>query len=209
MSHLTEVQRYEIQSYLKIGKKQKEIAKLIGKHPSVISREIARNNSKRGVYNASLAQCLSEERKERFAGLRKFTTSVKRKIVNYLEQEQWSPEQIVGCCKNNDIEMVSIERIYQFIREDKRKGGCLYKQTRHKLKHRKRPSIGKRVIIKDKVSIHQRPDVINKKERFGDWEVDLIVGSRNKDAILTIVERTTRFFIMFKLRKREKLKKSF
>ena len=201
MSHLTEVQRYEIQSYLKVGKKQKEIAELIGKHPSVISRELNRNSSKRGFYSASKAQSLYDERKERFSGVRKFTGTVKRRIIKYLEEEQWSPEQIVGYCKKNDIEMLSVERIYQFIREDKKNGGCLYKHTRHKLKHRKRAVSGKKVVIKDKVSIHQREDVINKKERFGDWEVDLIVGSKNKDAILTIVERTTCFFIMFKLEK--------
>ena len=76
--------------------------------------------------------------------------------------------------------MVSIERIYQFIREDKRKGGSLWKQCRHKLKH----VCGKKVIIPDKVSIDERPEVINQKQRFGDWEIDTIVGTENKGAIL-------------------------
>ena len=201
MKHLTIAQRYEIQSYLKVGKKQKEIAVLIGKSPSVISRELKRNKLKRGSYNASKAQEFCNERKERFSRKRKFTNSVKQRIVKYLKEEQWSPEQIVGHCRKQGIEMVSIERIYQFIRENKKNGGTLYKNLRHKLKHRKRPFLGKRVIIKDKVSIHQRPEIIDKKSRFGDWEIDLIVGPKNKDAILTIVERTTKFLIMFKLKK--------
>ena len=72
--------------------------------------------------------------------------------------------------------MVSHERIYQYIREDKEKGGTLYKNCRHRLKHRKRPVGGKKVVIPDKVSIEQRPEIINNRERFGDWEIDTIVG---------------------------------
>jgi IS30 family transposase len=64
--------------------------------------------------------------------------------------------------------MVSHERIYQFIREDKAAGGTLYKELRYRLKHRKRPVGGKKIVIPDKVSIDQRPDIINNKQHFGD-----------------------------------------
>ena len=97
--------------------------------------------------------------------------------------------------------MVSPERIYQFIREDKREGGSLWKECRHQLKHRKRPVGGKKVIIPDKVSIDERPDVINEKKRFGDWEIDTIVGPQNNGAILTATERKTGFLLMKKLPK--------
>ncbi len=96
--------------------------------------------------------------------------------------------------------MVSIERIYQHIRSDKVVGGDLYKFLRHKLKHRKRPvGGGKQVNIKDKVSIDQRPTIIENKERFGDWEIDLIVGKENKGAMVTIVERQTAMLLIRKL----------
>jgi IS30 family transposase len=97
--------------------------------------------------------------------------------------------------------MVSHERIYQFIREDKKNGGTLYKHLRHRLKHRKRPVGGKKIVIPDKVSIDLRPEVINQKERFGGWEIDTIVGPENKGAILTATERTTGFLLMKKLPK--------
>ena len=116
-----------------------------------------------------------------------------------IEQEQWSPEQIVGYCKSQDIPIVSHERIYQYIRQDKEQGGNLYKHSRHQLKHRKRPVSGKHTTIKDKVSIELRSEKINNKERFGDWEIDLIIGKQGKGAIVTIVERTTAFFLMKKL----------
>ena len=86
--------------------------------------------------------------------------------------------------------MVSPERIYQFIREDKRAGGSLWKHCRHRLKHRKKPVGGKKVIIPDKVSIDERPAVINEKQHFGDWEIDTVVGPENNGAILTATERT-------------------
>jgi len=185
---------------LQAGCARKDICIAIGKDKSVLSRELKRNSTKRG-YLASSAQKFANERKERFRRHRKFTESVKNHIVNRITEEQWSAEQIVGDAKRRDIKMVSHERIYQFIREDKRAGGMLWKHCRHKLKHRKRPVGGKKIIIPDKVSIDERPAVINEKQRFGDWEIDTIVGAENKGAILTVTERTTGFLLMKKLPK--------
>ncbi len=69
----------------------------------------------------------------------------------------------------------------------------------HMLKHRKRILGGKRNTILNIVSIEQRPSIINNKERFGDWEIDTIIGENKKGAIVTIVERTTGFLLMKKL----------
>ncbi|HET55352.1 MAG TPA: IS30 family transposase [Ignavibacteria bacterium] len=99
-----------------------------------------------------------------------------------------------------NIEMVSHERIYQYIRKDKLKGGEIYKHLRHKLKHRKRPVSGKYEVIKNKVSIEKRPDVINNKDRFGNWEINRIAGKHNKGAIVTIVERKTAMIMIRKLK---------
>ena len=200
MSHLTEGQRYTIVRMLQGGYAPKDICIAIGKDKSVLSRELKRNSSKRG-YSAALAQEYANERKERFRSQRRFTEAVKLHVIKYLTEEQWSPEQIVGDAKRRGIQMVSCERIYQFIREDKRNGGSLWKHCRHQLKHRKRPVGGKRIIIPDKVSIDERPTVINQKQRFGDWEIDTIVGPENKGAILTATERLTGFLLMKKLPK--------
>ncbi|KAA6324766.1 hypothetical protein EZS27_025948 [termite gut metagenome] len=148
-----------------------------------------------------MAQMYVDERKERFRDKRKFTENIKRKIIKELAGEQWSPEQIVGQARKEGEPMVSHERIYQFIREDKASGGVLYKNLRHRLKHRKRPVGGKKVVIPDKVSIEQRPGIINQKQRFGDWEIDTIVGKENQGAILTVTERKTGFLLMKKLSK--------
>ena len=73
------------------------------------------------------------------------------------------------------------------------------------LKHRKRP-VGKPVPIKNRVSIDQRPECLNNKERFGDWEEDTIIGRQLKGAILTIVERTTGMLMIKKLPKGKQAK---
>ena len=200
MSHLTEGQRYTIARMLQAGYAKKDICIAIGKDKSVLSRELKRNSSKRG-YSASLAHEYANERKERFRRYRKFANEIRSHVVSKLTEEQWSPEQIVGDAKRHGIQMVSHERIYQFIGEDKRAGGSLWKHCRHRLKHRKRPVGGKKVIIPDKVSIDERPDVINEKKRFGDWEIDTIVGPENNGAILTVTERLTGFLLMKKLPK--------
>jgi len=199
MKHLTKEQRYQIEAYLECGKSKSYIADALGFDKSAIYRELKRNSTKRGKYRADIAQTSSDEKKDRYNYPRKFNDSVKRFIDEKLEKEQWSPEQITGYCKKNNIPMVSHERIYQYIRQDKASGGDKYKNLRHRLKHRKRSVSGKKVVIKDKVLIDLRPDIINKKQRFGDWEIDTIVGKENKGAIVTIVERKTGFFMMKKL----------
>jgi IS30 family transposase len=201
MKQITREQRYQIEAYLKAGKSKDFIASQLAINRSNIFREVKRNSKKRGIYNASYAQMLCDERKERFKRIRSFDQSKESLIKEYIEQEQWSPEQIVGYCKKKGISMVSHERIYQYIRQEKEQGGGLYKHLRHRLKHRKRPVGGKHISIKNRVSIDDRPQVINNKQRFGDWEIDTIIGKDGKGAIVTIVERTTAFLMMRKLPK--------
>jgi IS30 family transposase len=199
MSHITKEQRYEIKAYLKCNKSKEFIAKALKVDRSTIYREIKRNSTKTGKYSPDFADELYQERKERFKRERKFTEPVKQLIDKYITQEQWSPEQIASYCKENNIPMVSPERIYQYIRADKLNGGKLYKNLRHQLKHRKRPVGENRIPIKNRVSIEERPSIVDENKTFGHWEMDTIVGHNNKGAILTITERTTNFFMMKKL----------
>src|SRR5690606_19235992 len=188
-----------LKAYLKCKKTKSQIAELMDVDRSTIYRELNRNSRKRGGYDPDFANVLAVERKERFCTQRKFNLNTKKLIDHWVTEEQWSPEQIVGYCRKVSIPMVSHERIYQYIRRDKLVGGKLYKHMRHQLKHRKRPVSGKHQIIKNKVSIDERPEVINNKERFGDWEIDLIVDKNNKGAMVTLVERTTAMVMIHKL----------
>ncbi len=98
-----------------------------------------------------------------------------------MRKKQWSPEQIQGYCDSKNIAIVSVEQIYQYIREDKQKGGNLYKKLRHQLKRRKRPIGASKNKIPNKISIDERPEEINNRKKFGHWEADLIEGKIIKD----------------------------
>ena len=201
-NHITVEQRIKIDALLKAEHKVSFIAKQLSIHRSSIYRELKRNITKTGKYSASFAQELAEEQKERFSHNRSFTFSIEKFIREKLSKEQWSPEQIWGYCKENNIDMVSHESIYKFVYQDKDNGGMLYKNLRvASKKYRKRYGSGKnkRGIIKGKVSIDERLNCINNKERVGDWEIDTIVGKNNKGAIVTIAERTTAFVLIAKL----------
>ena len=200
--HISKEQRYQISVLQKAGHKVSFIAEQLNLHRSTVYRELKRNSRPRGSYDAYYANQYAEIRKERFALIRKLNREMISFIKDKLEKEQWSPEQIKGYCKRNNIPMVSHERIYLFIYEDKAKGGTLYKHLRtgnkkYKKKYGKHKS--RREMIKNKVSIDQRPEIINKKERFGDWEIDTIIGNNHKGAIVTVVERKSNFILMKKL----------
>jgi len=197
--HLTRDQRYEIQTHLKMDVKPAEIARQIGKSRSVISREIRRNSDLKGRYRACYADEMACVRKERMSRPRKLTPQMEAYISEKIRSEQWSPEQIKGHADINGIPMVSHEAIYKLIRTDKTNGGDLYKNCRHRLKHRVRPIGGKVLTIKEKRSIDERPSVVDERSRIGDWEVDTIVGPANRGAMLTAVDRRSGFLFLRKL----------
>lgn len=200
MSHLTLEQRYIIFE-MKDSHSLKEIGEKIGKDKSVISRELKRNCDKRsGTYRAELAHkkytiFLAQKAKKTF-----FTFDIKKHIDEKLEKK-YSPEQIVGEAKEKNIACVSIERIYQYIWEDKKRGGKLHENLRRKgKKYRKRGDLkDSRGILPNKKNIAERPEIVNSRERFGDFEIDTIIGKDHKGAILTINERKTGFVKIAKL----------
>ncbi len=197
MQHLNETQRYTIYSMRKEKKTQSEISRAIGVSQATVSKELKRNKCSNGRYSPKMAQMFADDAKQRSHKPRKLDSDMDAFIRDKIERKQWSPEQINGYCKANDLEMVSVEWIYHLIRVDKANGGSLYKHCRHRLKHRKR-YVGAGVAhIPDRVSIHQRPDSVESRDEFGHFEMDLI--QNGKDFILTIIERKTRFLLMERL----------
>ncbi len=193
MKHLTKEQRYTISVMKANNYSQVEIAKAIGKHKSVISRELKRNCDKRsGEYRYDLAQRKYETRMKKKPKKRYFTDEIKA-VTESLLRMDYSPEQIAGRLKLEGKPTVSYERIYQHVWADKKQGGELYKHLRRKgRKYRKRgANKDSRGIIKDRISIEQRPEIVDKKERIGDLEIDTIIGKNHKGAILSINDRVS------------------
>mgnify|MGYP001192447681 CR=1 FL=1 len=198
-TQLTEVKRYQIYTLLGNGFTQANAANQVKVHPSTVSRELARNTGKRG-YRPQQADRKALERRRGAFKAHRMTESLELKVTEFLLLE-WSPEQISGHLKNEGGEWVSHETIYQFVLEDKKNGGSLYKQLRHSGKKRKKRYGGsdRRGEIKDRVSIDSRPQSIEQRDRIGDWEIDLVVGKNHKGAIVTIVDRLSLLTLIAKV----------
>ena len=193
--HITQVQRYEIAAYLRAGFSQAEIARLLNKSRSVICREINRNKNSRGHYSGGDAEMFSRMRKEKKRSPRKLTRLMREEIVGMIRELHCSPECVCGYFRRLGKPCVSHEWIYNLIRRDKAGGGDLYRCLPHSLKHRRRP-VNKPMPIADRVSIDERPAVVEDRCRFGDWEMDTIVGKAGKGVIVTLVERTSKKLLM-------------
>ena len=198
-TQLTEGQRYQIYSLKGIGFTQKKIAEHINVHPSTISRELIRNTGQRG-YRPKQANEKAIERRHVASKSCRMTDRMKETVTRYLRLE-WSPEQISGYLKSQGDAWVSHETIYQFVLEDKQNGGTLYKQLRHSGKKRKKRygSSDRRGQIKDRISIDQRPKSIEKRDRIGDWEIDLVIGKSHQGAVVTIVDRLSLMTLIAKV----------
>jgi len=202
-SQLTFEQRTEIKAYLKISLNPSQIADLVGVHKSTISRELKRNTGQRG-YRPKQAQEKTDTRRKSSVKHIRFTDEVKQRVLFYLKQD-WSPEQISNYLSIHEEIYISHESIYQFIWADKKAGGNLFEHLRWKHKKRKK-RYGKndrRGHIKDRVSIDERPAVVDKKERIGDWEIDTIIGANHKGALVSAVERKSNFSCIRFVQKKE------
>lgn len=166
---------------------------------STIQREYSRNKTKTGRYNPKTAHEMAMERRERIVTNHALKPGVLGLAVKHLTQDRWSPEQISGYLKTKDIH-ISKERIYQEVRADE--SGELKECCHHKMKyrrHQEKPykTAGKS-LIPNRVSIHDRPTEADGK-RFGDWEMDLVIGSGQKSAVLTLLERSQNMLLQTKL----------
>lgn len=192
--HLTTQQRYDISAYHKQGLGPTAIGKLIGKDKSVVSRELRRNCDKRNYgYRAELADKKARQRMKDRPHYVKFTREMKEHVEVGLHK-QYSPEQIVGRARLDGIDMVSHETIYQYIWADKRAKDSkfLYKNLRrHGRRLHKRGSMKKDRGIVGRVDIDKRPKEVDEKTRFGDLEIDTIIGKKHKGAIMTINDRVS------------------
>ena len=198
--HVTQDIRSQIYALKAIGTSLHKISAIVGRHVSTISREISRNKGGRGYrYNQA-----NEKALERRAKASRTPQKLTPTLVTIIEEKllkKWSPDQISGRLKEKDIASISHEAIYQHIWKNKRAGGILYKQLRHNGKKYNKRSSGKagRGCIPNRVDITQRPKIVEEKARIGDWEGDTVISAVSKTAILSVVDRHSKFTRIKKL----------
>jgi len=196
--HLTLGQRYKIEGFIEIKMKPSKIARELGVDPSTISREIERNSAG-GKYDAAEAHRRYLHRK-RNRGAYKLKAEVVEEIEKRIKEE-WSPEQITGRAKLRERVMVSIETIYQHVYQDAKNGGELYTYLRrgHKKRRKRSPKASYKGIIPNRKDIEQRPKVVERKSRFGDWEGDTVIGAEHRGVLVTLVERKSKYTAIKKI----------
>ncbi len=193
--HLTQQQRYHIEAYKKAGYGNSEIARDLGVHPTTIGRELKRNSSPiHQRYGAKVAQEISSLRKSvNSKANKKLKNRLEELVLKYIKMD-WSPEQVSATLTNKHNLSLSFVRIYQYVETDRQRGGNLHTHLRFYGKKRRAKYGSKhKGRIKERVSISQRPEIIDEKTRIGDFEIDTIIGKGKQGAITTIVDRASAF----------------
>ena len=201
---LSQEQRYTITEGTIRHTSKADIARELGRSPSTISRELARNRRvSDGRYRADEAngQALARRRKAR-CGLH-HTEDQWKDVVEKLA-EQWSPEQISNEFRLNGRFAISHETIYKRIRLNKVQGGDEYKELRimPKARRKHRNSADSRGILPGKRHISKRPAAVEARKQLGHWEGDTVIGRDRHHCILTLVERASGLAIIKKLESR-------
>ena len=192
---LTSEQRYQISALKEIGYGPSKIAQELEVHKSTISRELSRNIGERG-YRPKQANEKALERRTN-ATARKRISAETWEVVEEKLRQDWSPEQVSGWLEKRQEIRISHEWIYQYILTDKQVGGDLYTHLRQHGKRRKRyGQYDRRGKLPQRVSIEERPQLVEQRQRLGDWEVDTLVGKGHRGALVSLVERKSRYTLL-------------
>jgi IS30 family transposase len=191
--HLSQAERYQIHALMKAGHDQSQIAKLLDRHKSTISRELSRNTGSRG-YRPKQACEMSADRAQNSRNAPTVEPWVHEAACALL-CIQWSPEQIASQLP------ISHETVYQHVYADKAQGGTLWKNLRCQKQKRKRYAGGRdrRGQIPNRRPLSERPLHIEARRQVGHWECDTVIGASHKGAVVTMVERKSGYAVMAKV----------
>jgi len=177
---------------------KEDIAILLGCHRSTVYRELRRNRTRIG-YLPDRAHKMTLDRRSKLLKIERDTV-LKDDIVSKL-QAGWSPEIICGYLKKErSISVISHETIYAYIYSKEGHKNKLYLTLRKQRKKRKAKVScnSKKSRIPNRVSIHDRPIEIDKRNTYGHWEGDLVLFSNQSTNLITLRERKSRLFMAIK-----------
>lgn len=200
-THLTRDQRYQIQGLLSAGQTQVEIARIVGCHPSTICRELKRSGMAKG-YCAEEAQLLALERAAACAN------GPRVDVLSWQMTEEglcegWSPEAVSGRLRLEGYPGISHATIYRRIHADRGRGGSLWRYLRCRKARRKRRGDGRgRPRPVGARPIEMRPAEVQTRSTFGHWEGDTMLDSWLHGALVTIVERKSRYTVAAKVKRK-------
>ena len=205
-TQITPPERYILSTLRQLGFSGREIARVLGRSPSTISREVRRNAWRQDgrSYVPRKAQSYTNERRRVSRRNAQFSDA-EWALVESVLREDFSPEQVVGWFARYRILAISHETIYRYIWEDKARGGTLHVHLRRANKRfRKRyGAYDSRGRLAGKRHISTRPPSAEHRTRVGHWEIDTVLGnSQGGSCIMTMVERMTGIVRIGKLARR-------
>lgn len=203
MGRLTQFDREQIEYYFRLGMSGRAIAKQIGRHHSVVERELARNRSPHFVYEAAKATYFSSRRAKKTNKRKLLKSEALREYVTARLGEGWSPEQIAGRLKvapPGGLEKLAVshEAIYQFIYSEE---PWLYHKLRRKqpVRYQKLGRRKNKASIPERTSIHDRPEEINSRTEIGHFEPDTVQCRGKKEVLSVQYERKTQLLRIHKV----------
>lgn len=215
--HLSIWEREKIQELLWQKKSIRYVAQVLGRPPSAISREIKRNLPKelyvytpRLAHERALFKRTCRGRVERLK-----TNDIREYVIRHLK-EKWSPEQISGRIKIDLRETISHEAIYQFIYHQIYRNGWgdlkpghedlrIYLRRKQKRRQKKGTRKSQRIFRPQGTSIEERPKVVEKRKRIGDWESDSVESVNHKPGVNSLLERKSGLYLISKLKNKTSL----
>ncbi|MBL7045905.1 MAG: IS30 family transposase [Parcubacteria group bacterium] len=210
--HISIEEREKIQELLWKGISIRSIAKELGRNTSSISREINRNKSPvKNTYTPRIAQVRSDtKKKSRGRKERLKNDRIRSYVVTHLKMK-WSPEQIAGRIHIDLKETISHEAIYQYIYNQIHRNGYGYVKPQHedlrqylRRRHKRRQRKGMRkshcTPHFNGVSIENRPKIVDRRTRIGDWETDTVESCKGKVGVNTLLERKSGLYLISKLK---------
>lgn len=191
---LTQDQRYQLWRLINMSYLQKAIAEIMNVSASTISRELQRNCNKFGHYTKKAHQIFLSRRVLKSKA--RISEAQWQMVEAYIRQD-FSPEQVSLRLAYEGRLKVSHAWIYRYIALDKLRGGDLHTHLRCKKKNRKRyGGIRNNRSLCDRVGIEERPEVVNQRQRYGDWEVDTVIGRQGGKVLVTLVERKSKLSLI-------------
>ena len=211
--HLTADEREVISKMHFAGFSQTAIGRELKRHKGTISRELNRNGEQYDDhapirYNSHGAQHKSIVRRQESRRQLPRKLRHRDRLLRYVKdklKKKWSPEQIAGRLRldyrGNRTMRISHQSIYSWVWQDKAGGGSFYRHLRWSRKKRRKKygSQLHKLKLRDRISITRRPQVVDDRRRYGDWEGDTMQGKDRRGYLLTQVERKSGYLLIRKL----------
>ncbi len=195
--HLTHPERCQIHALMESGLSGGAIARQLGRSPSSVPREIRRNGGARG-YRHAQAQRLAEGRRSAASSVPRKMTPEPVALVEGRLVRGWSPEQVAGRLRLEGHPVAGRQWTCRHVHADRRAGGRLWRHLRRRARrpNRRGGAHAGRGHIPGRVDIPGRPALVEAKARVGDWEADTIVGAGHSGAVVSLVDRATKYTLL-------------